>query len=121
MASCSAGAGNSKARPRPRASSGPSPRSMLAAVDAWQRRHRAVAFAVAVAKKFTEDGASRLAALTAYYAFVSLFPLLLALVSILGFLLEGNPSLQADVLDSALARIPVIGVRVSGGGRPLTG
>ena len=52
---------------------------------------------------------SSLAALIAYYAFFSLFPLLLAFVSILGFVLEGNPSLRDDVLDTALARIPVIG------------
>ena len=60
-------------------------------------------------KKFGEDRASSLAALIAYYAFVSLFPLLLAFVSILGFVLEDNPTLRADVLDSALARIPVLG------------
>jgi hypothetical protein len=32
------------------------------------------------------------------YAFFSLFPLLLALVSILGFVLEGDPSLRNDVI-----------------------
>ena len=42
-------------------------------------------------KKFGEDRASNLAALVAYYAFFSLFPLLLAFVSILGFVLEDNP------------------------------
>jgi membrane protein len=94
---------------------------LLLAVDAWQRRHRAAGFAVAVAKKFAEDGASRLAALTAYYAFLSLFPLLLLLVSVLGFLLEDDPSLQADIVDSALARIPVIGVQLRGQVEPLTG
>ncbi len=49
------------------------------------------------------------AALIAYYAFLSLFPLLLALVSLLGLLLQDDPELQAQVLDTALARIPVIG------------
>ena len=64
----------------------------LARVDQWQRRHSTVAFAVAVAKKFTADRASNLAALLAYYAFVSLFPLLLVLVSVLGFVLEDDPA-----------------------------
>ena len=68
---------------------------------------------VAVAKKFADDGASRLAALIAYWAFFSIFPLLLAFASILGFLLEGNPDFQKDVLDSTVAQIPVIGTQLS--------
>jgi YihY family inner membrane protein len=91
------------------------------AVDAWQRRHAAAGFPIAVAKKFGEDRGSTLAVLIAYYAFVSLFPLLLAFVSILGFVLDDNPSLRADVVDSALARIPVLGSEIGGKVQPLTG
>jgi uncharacterized BrkB/YihY/UPF0761 family membrane protein len=94
---------------------------MVAAVDGWQRRHAVGGFPIAVAKKFAEDRASNLAVLIAYYAFVSLFPLLLAFVSILGFVLEDNPSLRAEVVDSALARIPVLGSELSARVRPLTG
>jgi YihY family inner membrane protein len=90
-------------------------------VDRWQRRHALGGFPVAVVKKFLEDRASSLAALVAYYAFFSLFPLLLAFVSILGFVLEDNPELRQDVLDSALARIPVIGSELQGQVHPLTG
>jgi len=93
----------------------------LGAFDRWQRRHVAAAFAVAVVRKFLDDRASTLAALIAYYAFVSLFPLLLALVSILGFVLHDNPTLQDDVLDSALARIPVIGAQLEDDIEPLAG
>jgi membrane protein len=92
-----------------------------AAIDDWQRRHAAAAFPVAVLKKFVDDRASSLAALIAYYAFFSLFPLLLVLVSILGFVLEDNPSLQHDILDTALARIPVIGVQLRDDVRSLSG
>jgi len=95
--------------------------SPLARVDAWQRRHGRVAFVVAVVKKFGDDRASSLAALIAYYAFLSLFPLLLAFVSILGFVLEDDPGLQADIVDSALARIPVIGAQLGDDVQPLTG
>ena len=96
-------------------------RALLGSVDRWQRRHAAAAFPVAVVRKFLDDRASNLAALIAYYAFFSLFPLLLALVSALGFVLQDNPSLQDDVLDSALARIPVIGAQLGDDIEPLAG
>ena len=94
---------------------------MLARLDRWQRAHPAVAFPVAVLKKFGEDRASSLAALSAYYAFFSMFPLLLAFVSILGFVLEGNPQLRQDVIDTTLERIPVIGAELRDDIHPLTG
>jgi YihY family inner membrane protein len=94
---------------------------ILAAVDAWQRSHPAGAVPVAVLKKFGDDRASSLAALMAYYAFFSLFPLLLVFVSVLGFLLEDDPALQADIVDSTLARIPVIGAQLDDEVAPLTG
>jgi YihY family inner membrane protein len=94
---------------------------VVASVDGWQRRHTAAAFPVAVVRKFGEDRASSLAALVAYYAFFSLFPLLLAFVSVLGFALEGDPALREDVVDSTLARIPVIGSQLQGELEPLTG
>ena len=50
-----------------------------------------------------------MAALIAYYGFVSLFPLLLVLVTVLGFVLEGDPKTQAEVLHSTLGQFPIIG------------
>jgi membrane protein len=94
---------------------------VLAKVDAWQRAHVGLAFPLAVLKKFGDDRASNLAALMAYYAFLSLFPLLLVFVSVLGFVLEDDPALQEDIVDSALARIPLIGVQLEGQVEPLTG
>ena len=93
----------------------------LAAFDRWQRERAAVAFPVAVVRKFLDDRASNLAALVAYYAFLSLFPLLLVLVSLLGFALEDDPALQQELLDSALARIPVVGTQLDDDVEPLTG
>ena len=94
---------------------------ILASLDAWQRGHAVAAVPVAVLKKFLDDRASNLAALMAYYAFFSLFPLMLVFVSVLGFVLEGDPSLQADIVDSTLARIPVIGAQLEDEVAPLTG
>lgn len=93
----------------------------IAAVDGWQRRHAAPGFAVAVIKKFGEDRASNFSALLAYYAFLSLFPLLLVFVSVLGFVLQDNEDLQEDIVDTALARIPVIGAQLTGNVQSLTG
>jgi YihY family inner membrane protein len=94
---------------------------IVASLDAWQRRHPAGGFPVAVLKKFGEDRGSNLAALIAFYAFFSLFPLLLAFVSILGFVLDGDPSLRDDIVDTAVGRIPVIGAQLADAVHPLTG
>jgi membrane protein len=99
----------------------PGPKQALARFDAWQRAHAFAAIPVAVIKKFGDDRASSLAALMAYYAFLSMFPLLLVFVSVLGHVLEDDPSLQEDIVDTALARIPVIGAQISGQVEPLTG
>jgi membrane protein len=82
---------------------------LLGRLDEYQQRHRWLAFPLAVNKKFGDDQAGNLAALIAYYGFFSLFPLLLVLVTILGFALQGNPSLQHDILNSTFKQFPVIG------------
>ncbi|MEU6098467.1 YihY/virulence factor BrkB family protein [Streptomyces sp. NPDC047079] len=82
---------------------------VLARLDGYQRRHRWAGFPLAVAYKFFDDQAAYLTALLTYYGFVSLFPLLLFLVALLGTILSGNPPLQQAVLNSALSEFPVIG------------
>jgi membrane protein len=81
----------------------------LQAVDGFQQRHRRLSFVAAVAKKFGDDQAGQLAALISYYAFVSLFPLLLVFVTILGFVLEGNAGLREEIEKGALGQFPIIG------------
>jgi YihY family inner membrane protein len=78
-------------------------------LDRAQQRTPGVNFLAAVIKKFSDDQASQLAALIAYYGFFSLFPLLLVFVTILGFVLEGNPSAQESVVNSTLSQFPIIG------------
>jgi len=82
---------------------------MLKRFDAWQRRRRWAGLAVGVGKRYTEDGAARHGARIAYYAFFSVFPLMLAFVSILGFALEDDAALRQEILDSAYADLPVVG------------
>jgi membrane protein len=78
-------------------------------IDRFQQRHPTLSFPLAVRQKFADDQGGFLAASVTYYAFFSIFPLLLVLVTLLGYALESNPSLQRRVLDSALADFPVIG------------
>jgi membrane protein len=78
-------------------------------LDSLQRRHPAAGFPIAVVYKYVDDSGPYLAALITYYGFVSLFPLLLLLSTILGHVLAGNPELQQRVIDSALSQFPVVG------------
>jgi membrane protein len=86
--------------------------ALLRRLDALQRRRSALGFPFAVAKKFGEDAAGSLASLIAHYGFLSLFPLLLALTTVLGTVLVDHPDLQQRILDSALAQFPVIGDQI---------
>jgi YihY family inner membrane protein len=78
-------------------------------VDRAQERRRAFAVPVAVFKKFGDDRGGHWAALLSYYAFFSLFPLLLVFATALSLVVQGNPELQQRILDSTLAQFPIIG------------
>jgi membrane protein len=80
----------------------------LRTLDRRQQQSRRLSFLAAVIKKFGDDQAGQLAALIAYYGFVSLFPLLLVLVTVLGFVLQGDPGDQKRILDGALGQFPLI-------------
>jgi membrane protein len=84
-------------------------RRLVERLDAYQRRARWLGFPLAAGKKFSDDQGGQLAALISYYGFFSLFPLLLLFRAILGYALQGHERLQKDILDSALARFPLIG------------
>lgn len=77
-------------------------------VDAIQHGRRWLAFPYAVIKKFGEDSSSNLAVVITYYTFFSIFPLLLALASVLGFVLHGHPSWQTSIESSAVHNFPLI-------------
>jgi membrane protein len=83
------------------------------AFDRVQQRHRWLAIPMAVVKKFSDDQGGSLAALVAYYAFFSLFPLLLVLTTILAYVLHGDQSAQKSIQGSVLAQFPIIGQDIS--------
>jgi YihY family inner membrane protein len=85
------------------------PLAPVRAFDRLQRRRSGFGFPVAVVRKFSDDRAGNLAALIAYYGFFALFPLLLVLVTTLGYVLSDDSGLSKRIVDSALAQFPVIG------------
>jgi YihY family inner membrane protein len=86
---------------------------LLRAVDRFQQRHAALGFPVGVVKKFGDDQAGKHAALLAYYGFLSLFPLMLVFVTVLGYALANDPALRQDVIDATVAQFPVLGSQVA--------
>jgi YihY family inner membrane protein len=82
---------------------------VLRRADAAQQRHAPSAFLVGVSKKFGDDNAGALVSNLAYTAFVSVFPLLLILVTILVNVAAGDPSLRNRLISGATAQFPLIG------------
>jgi uncharacterized BrkB/YihY/UPF0761 family membrane protein len=81
----------------------------LRCVDRYQQRHSWLGFLFAVVKKFGDDKGGNLTTLLAWNGFFALFPLLLILVTTLGFLLGRHPDLEQRVLHSTLAEFPILG------------
>ncbi len=94
-------------------------------LDRVQRRHRVLGVPIAVIYKFVDDQGMYLGALIAFYAFLSIFPLLLILSSVLGIVLGRSPELQQQIIDSAVSQLPLIGQQIqrrqfSGSGAAVT-
>jgi YihY family inner membrane protein len=81
---------------------------ILRRVDRRQQRSRPLGFVAAVIRKFSDDQGGELAGLIAFYGFVSLFPLLLVLVTVLGFVLQGDPEEQQKILNGTLGQFPIL-------------
>ncbi len=86
-----------------------------AAFDRLQQRRRWLGFPLAVLQKYADDQGGYLAATISYYGFFAIFPLLLVLTTVLGFVLQGHPHLARTIVNSALGQFPVIGPQLSGG------
>ena len=85
------------------------------AFDRFQQRHRWLGFPLAVLQKYADDQGGYHAATITYYGFFAIFPLLLVLTTVLGFILQGHPHLEQRIVDSALGQFPVIGPQLSPG------
>jgi uncharacterized BrkB/YihY/UPF0761 family membrane protein len=83
-------------------------------VDAVQQRHKATAFAVGLIKKYGDDNGGVLVANLAHSGFVSLFPLLLVLVTLLGLVASNDPAVRHQVLKAIAHQVPLIGDQLAG-------
>lgn len=81
-------------------------RHPLRAVDGWQRRHKFPGVAWAVQQKFGDDSANLRVVALGWYGFAAIFPLLLVVVTLLGYI--GEASLGTGVV-STLRHFPIIG------------
>jgi YihY family inner membrane protein len=82
--------------------------------DAGQRRYTPTAFVFGVVKKYGDDNGGVLVSNLAYSAFVSLFPLLLVLVTILGLVASVDASFKNEVLNAVAGQVPLIGNQLTG-------
>ena len=85
---------------------------LLREIDRFQQRHSLLGFPFGVVKKYGDDQGGKKAALLAHYGFLSLFPLLLFFLTVLGYALANDPQLQQGVIDTLARQFPVLGPQV---------
>ena len=81
-------------------------KEQLARIDRAQQSNEKLAVAAATVKKYGEDQSSSLASVIAFWAFFSIFPLLLVLVTILGYVLPSGT--RVDVLRHVASFFPLL-------------
>jgi uncharacterized BrkB/YihY/UPF0761 family membrane protein len=80
----------------------------MGAADGWQRSHRFTAVTYGVTKKFGDDGANQFVVGLGWYGFVAIYPLLLVVITVFGFI--GAASLGHHFV-STLHEFPVVGTQ----------
>lgn len=78
-----------------------------------REKYAFIDFLVSAIDGFRRHRTGRHSALMAHYGFLSVFPLFLALTTILGFVLQGNPDLADRIINSAMSSIPIVGQTLS--------
>lgn len=78
-------------------------------IDTWQQTRGFLSFPYAVIKKYGEDSGGFHAALLTYYGFVSLFPLLMVLVTVVQLLFRNDPAFQQEISQSIGRFFPLVG------------
>ena len=87
---------------------------LLRKADSAQQRYQPSAFVFGVVKKYGDDNGGVLVANLTHSAFVSFFPLLLVLVTVLGLVAAGDPAFRVDAVDAVASQVPLIGHELTG-------
>ncbi len=83
-------------------------------VDAVQQRHKVPAFVAGITRKYGDDNGGVLVSSLAYSGFVSLFPLLLVLVTLLALVASGDSAFRQRALNAVAGQVPLIGHQLAG-------
>lgn len=75
-------------------------------------KHGAIDVVIGTVHGFQRHQTARNGAVLTYFGFLSVFPLFMVATSVLGFILQGDEELKEDILDTAVAQIPVIGSQI---------
>jgi membrane protein len=76
-------------------------------LDRWQQQRPWAALPAAVFKKFSDDQSTNLASMVAFWAFFSIFPLLLVFVTVLAYVLP-SASTKQNVLQHVASFFPLL-------------
>ena len=90
-------------------------------VMAIRRQVTVIDVVIGTYEGFKRHLTARNVAVLAYYGVLTIFPLMMAATTILGFALEGNPELQEDIIDSAISQIPVVGDQIEANAGQISG
>jgi membrane protein len=90
-------------------------------VMALRARSGAIDVVVEMLDGWRRHLSGRNASVLSFFSFLTIFPLMLAATTILGFVLQDNPQLQEDIVDGALADIPVLGQQLANDPASLNG
>lgn len=71
--------------------------------------------AMRMQERYQQDSADQFAASIGFFAFLSVFPLLLISASVAGFVLRGDPAAQRQLVQTAFDAIPGISAALGGG------
>lgn len=86
---------------------------LLRSLNRLQKKNHASAFIVAVIKKYNDDNAGRHAVLLTYYSFLSIFPLLLILTTIVDSVSRSNAHIRSIVIKGLTNYFPLLGSQLS--------
>ncbi len=86
-----------------------------------RQRHVVIEVIVDTLDGWRRHISGRNASVLAFFGFLSIFPLMLAATTILGFVLQNNKELQQRIIDGALGDIPVLGQQLQSDPTSLSG